>query len=112
MANLTDYDDDFSDLSKVKRGTVVADWYKDGVRFLVIVHYGFCVYLGVPIDHPLAGFSYDDIPLDCHGGLTFAGEGEGEYRPKHFYFYGWDYAHAGDFTDFGMNDPIKKKLKM
>lgn len=93
-------DDDFYDLSTVKEGTVVADWYKDGLRFLVMAHHGFCAYLGVPIDHPLAGFGYDDIPLDCHGGLTFAEAGDDKYRPKFFYWYGWDYAHYGDYTDF------------
>ena len=59
--------------------------------------YAWCVYLGVPLDHPLAGFDYDNIPLSVHGGLTFAREGEGgKYRPKGWYWYGWDYGHCDD----------------
>jgi hypothetical protein len=95
---MTEYPDDFWDLNEVEKGTLLADWYEDGIRFVVLAHFGFCAYLGVPVDHPLAGFGYDEMPLDCHGGLTFAYEGDGENRPKFFYFYGWDYSHAGDKT--------------
>jgi hypothetical protein len=43
---------------------------------------------------------YDKVPVECHGGLTFAG-----YFPKNKGIYtkgwwiGWDYAHAGDFVE-------------
>ncbi len=57
-------------------------------------------YVGVPSGHDLAGKSYDDIPLECHGGLTFADEGGRGNWPAGWYWYGWDYAHSGDFMSF------------
>lgn len=81
-------------------GEIVCDKYTNGVRVLVMRGpASWCVYLGVPIGHPLAGKDYDAIPLDCHGGLTFSSEGGGKTWPKDFWWYGYDYAHAGDFTD-------------
>ncbi len=55
-----------------------------------------CAYLGMPKDHPTAGKHYDDVDLDCHGGLTFGKVGDGNRWDKHLYWYGWDYSHAGD----------------
>lgn len=75
---------------------LVEDWFEEGLR--VIIMRGpasFCTYIGIPESHPLAGFSYDDIPVSAHGGLTFARKGNGKW-PKGFYWYGWDYAHLGD----------------
>jgi hypothetical protein len=67
-----------------------------------------CAYLGVPKDHPLAGFGYDNIPLSCHGGLTYANEGTGKYLSEDRYWYGWDYGHAGD--KFGFEDPKARAI--
>jgi hypothetical protein len=64
-----------------------------------------CAYMGIPKSHPLAGFSYKDIPLRVHGGLTFSSEGTGNY-PSDYYWYGWDYAHCDDYSfynDKGIN---------
>ena len=73
-------------------------------------------YVGVPLRHPSAGskmeklgfgsgrmidVKYHDMEehIDVHGGLTFSGEGEGgELRPKGFYWFGFDCAHAGDYS--------------
>lgn len=60
-----------------------------------------CGYVGVPMGHPLAGKNYDDMPLDVHGGLTFASEG-GRHWPEGWYWYGWDYAHLGDITTYDL----------
>ncbi len=90
----------------MKEGNIIEDWLEDGVR--VIVMRGpasLCAYIGVPSNHPLAGFDYDDIPLDCHGGFTFAREGDEEYHPKGYYWYGWDYAHSGDACVYSFNTP-------
>lgn len=90
------YDDDLADIKPIKPGTIMADWFENGIRAIVMRGPGsYCAYLGVPSDHPLAGFHYDSIPLDCHGGLTFASEGQ-DHFPEGFYWYGWDYNHAGD----------------
>lgn len=95
------FSDDLWDLTDIARGTILDSWYDEGVK-VVVMRGGasFCVYLGIATGHPLAGFDYDSMPLDCHGGLTFAAEGDDKYLPKGFYYYGWDYAHAGDYVDF------------
>jgi hypothetical protein len=89
------------------QGEIIKDWMEGGIRCLIMRGpASFCAYLGVPEGHPLEGFSYDDIPLDCHGGLTFAGINKsGGTRPKNWYFYGWDYAHAGDKCHYEIELP-------
>jgi hypothetical protein len=57
-------------------------------------------YIGIEENHPLAGFDYEEIPIDVHGGFTFSRKGDGEYLPKGYWWYGWDYAHSGDFSGY------------
>lgn len=96
----------WENISKAESGTVFLDEFDEGVRFFIMKGgSALCVYVGIPIDHPLAGFGYDDLPLECHGGLTFSGAGHkskegGSIWPEGFWWYGWDYAHAGDYCDF------------
>jgi hypothetical protein len=74
--------------------TVYLDEQSEGIRTVVLRGPASVnAYLGVPVGHPLAGGSYDDLSLDVHGGLTFGGTFK-EFPG--WYFYGWDYAHAGD----------------
>lgn len=95
------YANDLSDFTDIKPGTVLAEWFEGGVKAVILRGpAAMCAYLGVPSDHPLAGHGYDMVPLDCHGGLTFAGN-DIDAMPEGYYFYGWDYAHAGDKTNFG-----------
>jgi hypothetical protein len=63
---------------------------------------GWCCYIGVPLDSPLAGLPYSGEMerFECHGGLTFAGPGDGIHRPEGWYYFGWDYAHSGDWTAY------------
>lgn len=49
-----------------------------------------CGYILIPHGHPWHGKSYDDIPAEVHGGLTY-GDEEG--------WVGFDCAHAGDAPD-------------
>lgn len=80
----------------LESGTIVRDWYDEGLRIIIMRGPGsFNAYIGIPESHPLAGFDYDDIPIKVHGGLTFCGKGKGSY-PTGFWWYGWDYSHAGD----------------
>jgi len=83
----------------------VLEWNEDGIERLILNIRGshFTQYLGIPTDHPLAGYGYDEIPVRCHGGLTFSEEGKGGHYPAGFYWYGWDYAHAGDCIYFGID---------
>ena len=63
------------------------------------------------INTSLNGKHYDDIDISCHGGLTYS-----DYIlktvDKKGWFIGWDYAHYGDYMDYGyetgMNDGTKK----
>jgi len=94
-------------ISKAESGTVFLDRFEDGLRFLIMKGgSSLCAYAGIPITHPLAGFGYDDIPVEAHGGLTFSGEGGAKNSkgvatwPEGFWWYGWDYAHAGDYCDY------------
>jgi hypothetical protein len=87
--------------------SALRDWIEDEgtpiARRALILEGGasLCAYVGIPADHPLAGRNYDDMPLECHGGLTFgdAGSKRGPW-PAGWYWYGWDYAHLGDITRY------------
>ena len=94
----------WSELAKVKVGTILHDEYDEGLRFIVMrgpSH--LCAYVGIPSHHPLSGHNYEDLPVSAHGGLTFAQEG-GDAWPEGFYWYGWDYGHSGD-SAFYYDDP-------
>lgn len=87
----------FEELSELESGTILSDYYNDSVRVLIMRGPNdLTCYLGITENHPLAGFDYDNLPIDCHGGLTFSGKGDGRFRPLGFYWYGWDYGHLGD----------------
>ena len=62
-----------------------------------IVSYGShpCAYIDVS-NTSLAGEFYDDIDIDCHGGLTYS-ENQLATVDKKGWFIGWDYAHLGDY---------------
>jgi hypothetical protein len=83
-------------------GTIFLDRFDEGLRFLIMRGpAALCAYVGIPLDHPLAGHSYDDLPVQAHGGLTFSGEGGTKsQRPAGFFWYGWDYAHSGDHSTY------------
>lgn len=70
-----------------------------------------CGYAGVPEGHPDYGKGYDDIDVQAHGGLTFAGSCRpnaseetgichvpGDGAADHVWWFGFDCAHAGDVT--------------
>jgi hypothetical protein len=50
-----------------------------------------CGYVSIPSDHPCYYEEYNDINVDCHGGLTF-----GECMDKHWI--GFDCGHLGDYV--------------
>ena len=67
-----------------------------------------CGYAGVPASHPDYGKGYDDVPVDVHGGLTFADKcrpGAEDHSVCHVveegeddnvWWLGFDCAHGGD----------------
>ena len=54
-----------------------------------------CGYLSLPEEHIWNGLHYDDIPIKCHGGLTFA---DTHIAGLDKFFVGFDCAHLGDIS--------------
>lgn len=100
-------DDSCWDIRSIENATIVRDFYEEGIRVIVMKGpFHWCAYLGIELDHPLAGYAYDLLAIDVHGGLTFSREGDGKVWPKGFWWYGWDYGHAGDWSSYyEVNDP-------
>jgi hypothetical protein len=79
-----------------------------------------CGYVGVPEGHPAFGRGYEEVDVEVHGGLTFAGpcqEGENAEehgichiplpgRPERVWWQGFDCAHAGDIMP-GMDAALR-----
>lgn len=61
-----------------------------------IVSYGShpCAYVELPKDHKYYGKDYADIPIDCHGGITYSGCHD---KISNSFLIGWDYAHCDDY---------------
>jgi len=100
-----EYDDDLWDITDIAVGTILRDWYNESVRIVILrAPLSMNVYMGVPANHPLAGNDYSSLPVECHGGLTYAGFGDDTYLPKDFYWYGYDYCHSGDYCFYSLPD--------
>ena len=73
-----------------------------GFKF-AIVSYGThpCCYVFLPKEHKYYGKSYDEIDIDCHGGLTYSDK-ELIFNPlvNDDWIIGWDYAHYGDYSGY------------
>ena len=70
--------------------------YKCCVLFMPIGHR--CGYVLVPHWHSQYGKNYRDIPIKCHGGLTYSSHFlMGQEFPS--WWIGFDCAHAGDIAD-------------
>ena len=85
--------------SSVKVGLVV-DYYEPQTELRLAICRGpacFLAYIGVPRGHRIAGESSLDFP--CRWGVTFSGYST-PLLPANFYWWGWDYGHAGDFMEF------------
>jgi hypothetical protein len=81
-------------------GQDLADWTIGEYR--VLIRRGFCAlcaYVGVPTDHPWAGWDRRKIPVEVHGGFTFCSVGDGDW-PVGYYWFGWDYGHFMDYRVF------------
>jgi len=65
-----------------------------------------CGYVTVPKDHPWHGKTYNDVDLDVHGGLTYAGMEDGDW------WFGYDCAHFGDARDPELMSDKYKAIRM
>jgi len=60
-----------------------------------------CGYVGVPLDSKLANVAYDDLDVNCHGGLTYGAKCEGRVchiSDYEVYWFGFDCAHFEDMS--------------
>jgi hypothetical protein len=106
---------DYKEMSYTKRYKLPKTLYKDehkGIDILVLSMGSHpCAYIGVDKDSEfvksIKDKDYDDIELSdyVHGGITYAGVGEGEVRPSNKFWIGWDYAHMGDYFHIGIKCP-------
>lgn len=58
-----------------------------------------CGYVGVPKTHPAYGKDYDELHIDCHGGLTYADDHLYNQDDAETWWLGFDCGHAGDGKD-------------
>lgn len=73
--------------------------YKCSVIFQTLCHR--CGYVGIPKGHSLYGLDYDEIPVICHGGLTYMyPDLVGHEEESDIFWIGFDCAHFGDGKDY------------
>jgi hypothetical protein len=74
-----------------------------------------CGYIRVLPGHPWFGQPYQDLDVECHGGLTFGEPGTAcpTHGPEAEYWYGFDCAHGGDAEDLNLLSlkDLKRKIQ-
>ena len=94
---------------EVKPRTVVFTgiWEKD-IQLMIRRGMAWCAYVGIPMKYRITK-NYNDIDIECHGGLTFGEKGvdDSEYK-KGYFWYGWDYGHFGDYVHYSVEMEGKK----
>ena len=87
---------------RLKEPEILYDGWEEGIR-IIILSLGThpCAYVGIPESHPVAGWDYEALSfVECHGGFTYSEKGDDDYLPAGCWWYGWDYAHAGDWMGY------------
>lgn len=100
----------YTDLVSKENVKVLADGTYLGFK-VCILSYGThpCCYFKLNEGDKFIGEDMDNIPLNCHGGLTFARKTEKDSPMGEGYWLGWDYAHYGDEYGSGMLGMSGKK---
>ena len=102
----------FKEIANDPVGTIYYESMEGGIKFIILRGpCSLCAYLGIPKDHPLAGFDYDVLPISCHGGLTFSGNNRIKELSTERHWYGWDYAHAGDRSFYDLKNPLMNSIE-
>lgn len=97
----------WEELVKMKQGTIIKQWEQSEIQCLIVRGAsGLCAYFGINLNHPLTKIKYEDINLNCHGGVTYSGIGEGTCRSEKYYWIGWDYSHAYDYSFYYDEFPL------
>lgn len=70
-------------------------WIEKGIPCAAVFARGShrCGYIGLPKRHKWHGKDYDKIPIEVHGGLTFA---QKDFIIEGYWWIGFDCAHFGD----------------
>lgn len=66
-----------------------------------------CAYVKLPEGHKYYGLGYDDVPVDCHCGLTYAENYLSILPLESGWWIGWDYGHCCDYSGFMMHEHWK-----
>jgi hypothetical protein len=103
----------WEELKELKVGTILHSELNEGLKFIIVRGpSSLCAYIGLPLNHPLAGHNYNLLPINCHCGLTYSGTDV--CKDEGLWWYGWDYGHSGDYNfyydDIGLGDHNKKWL--
>lgn len=71
-----------------------------------IVSRGFhpCAYLQLTEEHKYYGLKYDDIPVDCHCGLTYSESWLDVLPENDGWWIGLDYGHCCDYSGFMIHE--------
>ncbi len=70
-----------------------------------------CAYIIIPEGHRFHGQNYEDIDIDCHGGLTYEGTlDQYESKLNGQWAIGWDYAHAMDVNALTTEAMIREDI--
>lgn len=64
-----------------------------------------CGYVGLPKNNKYYEMGYDEIDIDCHGGLTYASSSLYEQDDTDTWWIGFDCAHCDDSKDY---DSLRK----
>lgn len=92
--------------------TIVKDFLVPDSPFRGLILQGeLCLlaYIGVPEAHWLADM--EELRFDCHWCVSWRAPGDGVCRPAGWYWYGWDYGHAGDYVSSPELDAIRELVK-
>lgn len=80
----------------------------DGYEY-AIVSRGFhpCAYVKFAESHRYYGVGYNNIPVDCHCGLTYSEKYLDVLPLSSGWWIGWDYGHCCDYSGFMMHEHWK-----
>lgn len=68
---------------------VIEEGNSNGFQYAIVCGpFCYCAYVAVSEGHRYFGVPYDNIPIECNGGLTFS------CNYEDLYVLGWDYGHS------------------
>lgn len=68
-------------------------------------------YIGLPPEHPWFGKHYNSIPIEVHGGLTYAENHLPKLTPDGLWWIGFDTFHRGDNLNIHTESFVDKEIE-